>query len=389
MRKIALVAMVAALLAPVYLTAVYGQGGAPPVPPARENKMGDVILESGQKVTADEYKTVAPATAAAAMPAPVAAPSVPAIPAAPATAPNIDPTPTPAPVAPAAVVPAPPALVVPAAAPVAPVAPTPAVPAEPAWVAPTAPVVAKPVGPTVPALPVEEQPTAPRSRERPMEMQVPPAMPATSLRGEVETVEHLAVARETYRTSLEALKQYYVSAGNATKLAWVEKELAGFEAADKYHYLNEMELSGADLHGSMSIPAADQLFREAMEFKSYPAWPDIKKEKLRVALQKFRTIITDYPMSDKIAPAAFRMGEIFEGFYYQDPVRAVQCYERCWQWNPKTEYPARFNAAKLYDEKLLNRAKAVELYNIVVLEDSSKDHVKYALERIKALTGKP
>jgi len=175
----------------------------------------------------------------------------------------------------------------------------------------------------------------------------------------------------------------------ASKLAWVEKELAGFEAADKYHYLNEMELSGADLHGTQSIPAADQLFREGLEFKNYPAWPADKKAKLIVALQKFRTIITDYPMSDKVAGAAFRMGEIYEGFYYQDPVRAVQCYERCWQWNPKTEYPAKFNAAKLYDEKLMNRAKAVELYNLVVLEDSNPDHVKYALKRIKALTGQP
>jgi len=338
------------------------------VPPARENKMGDVILETGSKVTADEYKTVAPVTAAAALPAPAAAPSVPAAPAA----------------APVVAAPAP---VVPAAAPMVP-APAPTL-AEPARVSTTAPIVATPVGPTVPAMPTEEQPTAPRSRERPMEMQVPPAMPATSTHSEVETVEHLAVARESYRTALEALKQYYVSAGNATKLAWVERELAGFASSDKFHYLNEMELAGADLHGTMSIPAADQLFKEAMEFKNYPAWPDIKKEKLIVALQKFRTIITDYPMSDKIAASAFRMGEIYEGFYYQDPVRAVQCYERCWQWNPKTEYPAKFNAAVLYDEKLFNRAKAVELYNIVVLEDSNPDHVKQALKRIKALTGKP
>ena len=347
----ALVALLAALFVPVYLTAVQAQNAAPPVPPARENKMGDVILENGQKVTADEYKTVPAATSAA-------APAIPAVPAVPAAAP----------------------VVAPPAAPV--------VPAEPALVSPTAPIIAAPTDPTIPSPAPDEQPTAPRSRERPMEMQVPPAMPATSTRSEVETVEHLAVARESYRTALEALKQYYVSAGNATKLAWVEKELAGFMTADKFHYLNEMELSGADLRGTQSIPAADQLFKEALEFKNYPAWPDIKKEKLVLALQKFRTIITDYPTSDKIAGAAFRMGEIYEGFYFQDPVRAVQCYERSWQWNPKTEYPAKFNAAKLYDEKLMNRAKAVELYNLVVLEDSNPDHVKYAVKRIKELTGK-
>ena len=82
------------------------------------------------------------------------------------------------------------------------------------------------------------------------------------------------------------------------------------------------------------------------------------------------------------------MGEIYGGWYFEDWARAVQCYERCWQWNPKTPLPAMLNAAKIYDEKLKNRDKAVELYNRVIAHSQDSDQVKTAQERLKALTGK-
>jgi len=82
------------------------------------------------------------------------------------------------------------------------------------------------------------------------------------------------------------------------------------------------------------------------------------------------------------------MGEIYGGWYCEDWARAVQCYERCWQWDPETQYAARFNAAKIYEERLKNRIKAVELYNAVLLKSRNPDEVNQARDRIKALTGK-
>jgi len=230
--------------------------------------------------------------------------------------------------------------------------------------------------------------TATPSPARPHEMQVPPARSVSSLDGEVEMVERVAVARETYRLAMEALKQYYVSAGNATKLHWVSKELDEFTKNEKYHYLSELEQAGPDLRPSESIAAADQLYKEAMDFKSYPAFPSEKREKLKIAVQKFRTIIADYPTSDKIDDASFRLGEIYGGWYYKDPARAAVAFERCFQWNPKTILPARIKAARLYDQKLLQRDKAVILYNLIVAESPIKSSQQEAARRLAELTPK-
>ena len=136
---------------------------------------------------------------------------------------------------------------------------------------------------------------------------------------------------------------------------------------------------------SRGIPAADELYAEGLHFRNYPAFPQSKRDYLEKALLKFQAIIEQYPQSDKIDDAAFRMGEIYGGWYFQDWARAVQCYERCWQWDPATEYPARFNAAKIYEERLKNSIKAVELYNAVLLKSKNPDEVNQARERIRAM----
>lgn len=207
--------------------------------------------------------------------------------------------------------------------------------------------------------------------------------------GEVQLVEQVALAREAYRQSLEALKTYYSDTHNRAKLDRVEKELAEYSAIEKYEYLNEVGLASPALRPTASITAADDLYKEGMAFKSYPAFPDEKRGKLKLAVQKFRAIINDYPTSDKIDDAAFRLGEIYEGWYYNDFTQALVCFERCFQWNPKTEHPAYYKAAKLYDEKLLMRDKAVELYRKVISSDLDKGHVSEALNRLKELSAAP
>jgi TolA-binding protein len=163
--------------------------------------------------------------------------------------------------------------------------------------------------------------------------------------------------------------------------------MRGFAQTPKPRYLLAAEIAGPDLRPTQGIEAANQLYQEGLDYKNYPAFPPGKKAYLDTALEKFRTIIEKYPQSDKIDDAAFRMGEIYGGWYFQDYARAVQSYQRCWQWNPQTEHPARFNAAKIYEEKLKNRAKAVELYNEVIAKSQDEEKVRQAQERIRALTG--
>jgi len=277
----------------------------------------------------------------------------------------------------------------------------PAKPARPAKRPAEPPVVAPPVMPPPPVEPPVAKPTevatptepakAPRPQDvqaEAVEAQVAPAETDLTGLGEVALAEEVARARKAYGRALQGLSVFYKQQGAAYKFQWTQAELDALSRVPKTQYLSVTEIAGPELRALRSIPAADQLFTEGVHYKNYPAFPPGKKDYLKIALEKFQTIVEKYPESDKIADAAFRMGEIYGGWYFEDWARAVQAYERCWQWDPKTQNPALFNAAKIYDEKLKNRAKAVELYNRVIAESTNEDLVKQSRERIKALTGK-
>jgi len=244
--------------------------------------------------------------------------------------------------------------------------------------------------------PVPEAPPGEESEPRPTDVQAeaveaqvtPTVEPDLTGMGEVGHVEAVAAARKQYRRTLEALREYYGNRGNNTKIEWVDSELQGFEKTPKPRYLLAAEIAGPDLQPTKHIEAADQLYQEGLDYKNYPAFPPGKKGYLKIALEKFRTVIEKYPQSNQIDDAAFRMGEIYGGWYFQDYARAVQSYERCWQWDPETKHPARFKAAKIFEEKLKNRAKAVELYNEVIAHTDNEDLARQAQERIRTLTGR-
>jgi hypothetical protein len=211
--------------------------------------------------------------------------------------------------------------------------------------------------------------------------------------GEIGLVEEVTRARKAYAQALANLKDFYNSRGSDQKITWVSTELDAFDKVPKMQYLTVAELGGPNLKPARRIEAADKLFEEGIQFKNYPALPAPlsnpgKDTYLKKAIDKFQTIIEKYPDSDKIDDAAFRLGEIYGGWYFEDWTRAVQCYERCWQWNPRTEFPAMLNAAKIYEENLKKRDKALELYNRVLAESNDPDQIKKARDRIKSLTGK-
>ena len=248
-----------------------------------------------------------------------------------------------------------------------------------------------PLPPPVIAVPEKEETPAPPTavQAETVEAQVEPS-PEMDLRnlGEVGLVEEVARLRKAYGRALAALKDHYTKRGTVHKIEWANSEIAAFEKVPKVQYLIVAELAGPGLKPTRRIEAADQLFTEGTDYKNYPAFPPAKKDYLRLAIQKFTSVIEKYPESDKIDDAAYCIGEIYGGWYFEDWARAVSSYERCWQWDPKTPYPAVFNAAKIYDEKLKNRVKAVELYNRVVAESKNDDLVRQAQDRIRALTGR-
>jgi len=108
-----------------------------------------------------------------------------------------------------------------------------------------------------------------------------------------------------------------------------------------------------------------------------------------MALEKYNQLISKYPTSDKIDDAAFRAAGIYE--HLKDYTIAVQYYQRTFQWDPQTAYPARFKAAYLLDTQLARRAEALQIYqealSKITKSDEHRQWVALAEQRVKELSG--
>lgn len=204
---------------------------------------------------------------------------------------------------------------------------------------------------------------------------------------EADYVENLAAAREGYKQALLNMIAYYESTGNATKLQWARTELKTFDEMVQYRYLMPGEWLPENLMATYSIPEADQLYTEAMSlYRQSGGLILVTNEgKLRQSLQLFNQIIRDYPSSDKIDDAAYRAARIYE--HFKDYSLAAVFYQRTFQWNPQTGYPARFRAAYILDRRLMMRADALAFYKLAVERESMyQNNTEYAQIRIAQLS---
>lgn len=205
--------------------------------------------------------------------------------------------------------------------------------------------------------------------------------------GEVDYVENLAASRDAYRKALIGLLDYYRSVGNATKLQWAQTELKTFDQMVRYQYLQPAEWVPENLTASESIEDADLLYREAKSLYNESGGMIVvaSKAKLQQALGLFNQLILEYPTSDKIDDAAYKAGRIYD--YLKNYELAAVYYQRAFQWNEATTYPARYRAARVMDHKLRMRSEALALYRLVVEKESRyQDNTEYAKERIAELS---
>ena len=181
---------------------------------------------------------------------------------------------------------------------------------------------------------------------------------------------------------LEALQKFYTAQRQPDKAKRTLEELNALRNCPQYGYFVEVE-SGPALGGKLrSIAAAAALYDEGIQFKDYPALPDSKKKWLEKALNNFRQILQNYPESTRVGAAAFRMGEIYAGWYYQDYSLAARYFEACARWDPDTKFNARFRAAELYDRKVINWHKAKSLYEDCVAHSPDPNSAKKAKARL-------
>lgn len=221
----------------------------------------------------------------------------------------------------------------------------------------------------------------------------PPDQPAGESVEEAEAtlVERLLAAREEWKNALQQLADYYAANKMNFKLALVRNVQRRFDPVREHVYFLHAEIPPPTLRPRDFIQAANDLYDQALKLhrqgKPLPGITSYRKQ--RRALAMFLELVRKYPTSTKIARSAYYIGEIYKE-YFNENERAVQWYERAWQWKPDILLPARSQAAFVYDFRLHRREKALELYRQVVeREQFASDRVRYALQRIGELEAKP
>jgi len=211
---------------------------------------------------------------------------------------------------------------------------------------------------------------------------------AISSTDEVDLVEQVSKFRLGYRRGLQLLVQHYTVTGDNKKHGWAQEELRALDRMPQYRYIIGAEVLPGNLAAAERILAADDLFADAKETHRQAEPIGILKdeEQLRVALEKYNQLIRQYPTSDKIDDAAYKSADIYE--YFKDYEIALLYYQRAYQWDPETPYPARFHAALLLDKRLRRRDEALELYQEAVLRegDGFSEWKMYAEKRIRELS---
>lgn len=210
-------------------------------------------------------------------------------------------------------------------------------------------------------------------------------------RTEVDLVEDMMLHRAMYARYLRVLVDYYVEHGFEYKANWARNELNDLARVKPYRYILDAETPSAALRPAESIAEADKLFEEgrALMKKGGDGIPIFyNQETMKLALAKFKQLIDTYPNSDKIDDAAFYIAELHKEYFEEkDNNIALQWYQRAIDWNPSLPYPARFQMAVIYDYRLKDREKALEMYQEVLdHEPFNKSNLVWAKARINDLT---
>lgn len=204
-------------------------------------------------------------------------------------------------------------------------------------------------------------------------------------------VELTVSARSEWKDAVVATREAYEQQGKPLHAELIQSVIERYDPVYVYMYYLDAEIPGPDLKPTRVAPEADQMYERAMDLHEggkgllhLKLNPDYDKQ--RQALTLFKELVRKYPDSTKIALAAYRIAEIYKD-YFQENVRAVHWYERAWQWDPDIDQPARFQAATVYDIRMQNKDKAVELYRESMEHDPFRvGNYEYAKSRITDIT---
>lgn len=200
---------------------------------------------------------------------------------------------------------------------------------------------------------------------------------------EIQIANAITSARENYRSVLEEIIQYYMDIGNHLRLKSARKELKALNKVPQRRYLSAKEMI-TDISPSKNIENANILFEDAKAYKN--SLNIIKKKaKLISAVARFKKVIDDYPESDKADDAAYELAGIYEGYYFKDYENAAFYYVKCYNLNEKTDKPARFKAARIYDNHLEDYVEAARHYKMALETCKETQYLEIARTRFEQL----
>lgn len=215
-------------------------------------------------------------------------------------------------------------------------------------------------------------------------------------RTEVDLVEELVLHRAMYARYLRALATFYTENGYEEKAKWARSELRDLQKIKPYQYVMDAEVPVASLRPTESIAEADQLFQEARQLMDKAGHRVLflyHNETMNRALGKFKELIAKYPNSDKIASAAYYIGEIHKEYGQErDNTIAIEWLKRAIDWDPNLNHPAWSRIAHIYDFRMHEREKALEWYQKVLENEKGKTgptflgNIDFANKRIAQLT---
>jgi hypothetical protein len=205
--------------------------------------------------------------------------------------------------------------------------------------------------------------------------------------GDSELVERVIAARREYQQTLVSLYDVYAKAGDRERAKWVEDELKSFHLISKPSYrLDIQDVPPPNLEAKVNVKEANDLFKEAMEYKDRGFGTDYTLNQRRAEI-RFQEILTKYPSSDKIAEVAYQLGDLYESKAFRQYGRAAAYFERSHQWKRGTQNDALMRAAKLHDKQTNDKTKAIELYRDVIAHDTDANRIKESERRLADLTG--
>jgi hypothetical protein len=203
---------------------------------------------------------------------------------------------------------------------------------------------------------------------------------------DIEYVEKLLIARRDYQRTLELLRAHYVNTGDVERAKWAEGELLDYHRINHQAYRLDLDVPPPTLQATTNIPDANKLLTRSKEYKDKGYGTEYIDNQRRAELL-LQQLLTQYPTSTKIGEAAYLLGDLYESNAYKQYRRSALYFERCFQWNPSGPLDSRLRAARIYDKRLPERARAVEIYKEIIQNETDPKHIQEANARLKALSG--